>query len=276
MNLTTLNMKQSNVHLIPFYFRSIKNFDSIIPVLVLMISFTSCVNVREATYFNNIQDSEITSNFENLQPVLKENDLLKISVSSLNPEATEIFNISNTRYQSGIDNQASGFLINNEGYISFPVLGKIKAAGKTKQELEEEITRELVNRKLLLEPIVEIRYLNFRVSVMGEVKDPSVLTIPSEKVTLLEALSLAGDLTIYAKRDNILLIREEDNIKKLRRIDLTTDDIFTSPNYYLKPNDIIYVEPNKSKIATSSRVTQWLPIIISVLSLTVIALDRIL
>jgi polysaccharide export outer membrane protein len=188
-----------------------------------------------------------------LQPLLKENDLLNISVSSLNPEATEIFNISNTRNQSGIDNQASGFLINNEGYISFPVLGKIKAAGKTKQELEEGITKELVNRKLLLEPIVEIRYLNFRVSVMGEVKDPSVLTIPSEKVTLLEALSLAGDLTIYAKRDNILLIREEGNIKKLRRIDLTTDDIFTSPNYYLKPNDIIYVEPNKSKISESSR-----------------------
>jgi polysaccharide export outer membrane protein len=269
-------MKQSNVHLIPFYSRSIKNFYSIILVLVLMISFTSCVNVKKATYFNNIPDSNITSNFENLQPRLKENDLLKISVSSLNPEATEIFNISNTRNPYGVENQASGYLINNEGYISFPVLGKIKAAGKTKQELGEGITKELVNRKLLLEPIVEIRYLNFRVSVMGEVKDPSVLTIPSEKVTLLEALSLAGDLTIYAKRDNILLIREEDNIKKLRRIDLTTDEIFTSPNYYLKPNDIIYVEPNKSKISESSRVTQWLPIIISVLSLSVIALDRIL
>lgn len=269
-------MKQSNVHFIPFFLRSIKNFYSIIIVLGLMISFTSCVNVKKATYFNNIPDSDITSNFENLQPLLKENDLLKISVSSLNPEASEIFNISNIRNPSGIDNPASGFLINNEGYISFPMLGQIKAAGKTKQELEEEITEELVNRKLLLEPIVEIRYLNFRVSVMGEVKDPSVLTIPSEKVTLLEALSLAGDLTIYAKRDNILLIREEGNIKKLRRIDLTTDDIFTSPNYYLKPNDIIYVEPNKSKIATSSRITQWLPIIISVLSLSIIALDRIL
>jgi len=269
-------MKQSNVHLIPFYLIRIKNSYSIILVSVLMIFFTSCVNVKKATYFNNIPDSNITSNFENLQPRLTENDLLNISVSSLNPEATEIFNISNTRNAAGIDNQASGFLINNEGYISFPVLGKIKAAGKTKQELEEGITEELVNRKLLLEPIVEIRYLNFRVSVMGEVKDPSVLTIPSEKVTLLEALSLAGDLTIYAKRDNILLIREEDNMKKLRRIDLTTDDIFTSSNYYLKPNDIIYVEPNKSKISESSRVTQWLPIIISVLSLSVIALDRIL
>ncbi len=245
-------------------------------LLLVIFGFTSCVNVKKATYFNNIPDSNITSNFENLQPVLKANDLLKITVSSLNPEATEIFNMSNSRNASYTDNQASGFLINNEGYINFPVLGKIKAAGKTKQELEEGITQELINRKLLLEPIVEIRYLNFRVSVMGEVKEPSVIAIPSEKVTLLEALSLAGDLTIYAKRDNILLIREEDNIKKLRRIDLTTDDIFTSPNYYLKPNDIIYVEPNKSKISTSSRTTQWLPIIISVLSLAVIALDRIL
>ena len=94
-------------------------------------------------------------------------------------------------------------------------------------------------------------------------KNPSVLTIPSEKVTLLEALGLAGDLTVYAKRDNILLIREEGNIKKLVRLDLTSDEIFTSPYYNLKSNDIIYVEANKSKVASTSRVNQWLPIILS-------------
>jgi len=244
--------------------------------LFTIFGFSSCVNVKKATYFNDIAESEIPSNFDNLQPLLKENDLLKITVSSLNPEATEIFNISSSANISARDNQSSGFLINTDGYINFPVLGKIKAAGRTKQDLEEGITKELTNRKLLLEPIVEIRYLNFRVSVMGEVKDPSVLIIPSEKVTLLEALSLAGDLTIYAKRDNILLIREEDDVKKLRRIDLTTGDIFASSNYYLKPNDIIYVEPNKSKISSSTRISQWLPIILSGLSLAVIALDRLL
>ena len=133
----------------------------------------------------------------------------------------------------------------------------------------------MVGRKLLLEPIVDIRYLNYRVSVLGEVKNPSVITIPSEKVTLLEALGLAGDLTVYAKRDNILLIREEENVRKLVRLDLTSSEIFTSPYYFLKSNDIIYVEANKSKIASTSRIVQWLPIIISTLSLGIIALDRL-
>ena len=280
MNLITLNMKKSNVHLILFFLRSIKSFYSIILVLIFMISFTSCVNVRKATNFYDIPDSEFRLSYENLEPIVRENDLLSISVTSLNPEATEVFNTANlsvtqTSTATGATAQASGYLVDQEGFIRFPFLGKIKAAGKTKQELREEITRELVGRKLLLEPIVDIRYLNYRVSVLGEVKNPSVVTIPSEKVTLLEALGLAGDLTVYANRDNILLIREEENVRKLVRLDLTSNEIFTSPYYNLKSNDIIYVEANKSKIASTSRTMQWLPIILSTLSLGIIALDRL-
>jgi polysaccharide export outer membrane protein len=238
------------------------------------------VNVRKATNFYDIPDSEFRLSYENLEPIVRENDLLSISVTSLNPEATEVFNTANlsvtqTSTATGATAQASGYLVDQEGFIRFPFLGKIKAAGKTKQELREEITRELVGRKLLLEPIVDIRYLNYRVSVLGEVKNPSVVTIPSEKVTLLEALGLAGDLTVYAKRDNILLIREEENVRKLVRLDLTSNEIFTSPYYNLKSNDIIYVEANKSKIASTSRTMQWLPIILSTLSLGIIALDRL-
>ena len=261
--------------------RRFKNFNSLALLIIFTITLNSCVNVKEATYFNDIPNSEFRSKFENLEPLIRENDLLSISVSSLNPEATEVFNASNvsvtqTSTATGTTTQASGYLVDQEGYIRFPFLGKIKAAGKTKQTLREEITKELLDRKLLLEPIVDIRYLNYRVSVLGEVKNPSVLTIPSEKVTLLEALGLAGDLTVYAKRDNILLIREEENIKKLVRLDLTSDEIFTSPYYNLKSNDIIYVEANKSKVASTSRTYQWLPIIVSTLSLAVIALDRFL
>lgn len=260
---------------------SFKNFRLKILIFISVISLSACVNVKKATYFNDISDSEFKSRFENMESVIKENDLLSISVSSPNPEATEVFNASNvsvtqTSTATGTTTQASGYLVDHEGFIRFPFLGTLKAAGKTKQELRGEITKELVDRKLLLEPIVDIRYLNYRVSVLGEVKDPSVLTIPSEKVTLLEALGLAGDLTVYAKRDNILLIREEDNVKKLVRLDLTSDEIFTSPYYNLKSNDIIYVEANKSKVASTSRVNQWLPIIISSLSLAVIAFDRFL
>ena len=145
----------------------------------------------------------------------------------------------------------------------------------TKKQLREEITQELTDRKLLLEPIVDVRYLNYKVSVLGEVQNPSVLTIPNEKVSLLEALGLAGDLTIYAKRDNVLLIREENGVKQTHRIDLTTDEIFNSQYYYLQSNDVVYVQPNKSKVASSSRTVLWLPVIISALSFGIIAIDRL-
>lgn len=243
-------------------------------LLVIVLSLTSCTNLKKATYFNNIPSSQFKSNLENLEPVLSENDLLSISVSSLNPGATEVFNpVNSSERARNNEKLAPEYLIDEDGYIRFPFLGKIKAAGKTKQGLREEITDELIKRELLVEPIVNIRYLNFKVSVMGEVGNPSVIIIPSEKVSLLEALSLAGDLTIYAQRNNVLLIREENGVKKLTRIDLTSDDIFTSPNYFLKPNDVIYVQPNKSKVASTSRLMVWLPVMFSALSFGIIAIQ---
>ncbi|AYN66685.1 polysaccharide export protein [Euzebyella marina] len=258
-------------------FRERCSFNSL-AICLSLAALCSCVNVKKATYFNNVGNLEFLDEFEVQEPILKKNDILSISVSSLNPEAAEMFNVSNlTATQSssseGKTTQASGYLIDQDGFISFPFLGKIEAAGISKKALREYITQQLVDRKLLLEPIVDVRYLNFKVSVLGEVNDPSVLSIPNEKVTLLEALGLAGDMTIYAKRDNVLLIREEGGIKKTRRIDLTTNELFTSPFYYLKSNDIIYVQPSKSKVATTSRATQWLPVVISALSLMVISIS---
>jgi polysaccharide biosynthesis/export protein len=245
-----------------------------------VIVLSSCVNTRGAVYFNDMQESEFPSGVQNLEPVVQRGDLLSISVSSLNPDASIVFNTPNVMVTqastaSGSISQASGYLVDEDGYIQFPMIGNIKAAGITKKQLKQTITNELAERKLLVDPIVNIRYLNYRVSVLGEVARPSVINIPNEKVTLLEALGLAGDLTIYAKRDNVLLIREERGKKLVTRIDLTGTDLFTSPNYYLKSNDIIYVEPNKTKVASAGWFTQWLPIAFSALSFGVIALDRL-
>lgn len=251
---------------------TLKKFQLCIHLLIAFLLLSSCTNLKKATYFNDIQEKKYSSNVENLEPVFQENDLLSISVSSLNPDATQIFNPINSSEISQYNiNRAPEYLIDEDGYIRFPLLGNLKAAGKTKQELREEITSELTKRQLLMEPIVNIRFLNFKVSVMGEVSNPSVVTIPNEKVSLLEALSRAGDLTIYAQRDNVLLIREEDGFKNLYKIDLTSDDIFTSPNYFLKPNDVIYVQPNEAKVASTSRLISWLPVIFSVLSFGIIA-----
>ena len=257
------------------------NFNYSLLCLIFIIScLYSCVSAKKATYFYGTEATEFKTEMESLEPTIQKNDLLSISISSLNPDASKIFNTPNvsatqTSTATGTTSQASGYLVDQDGFIQFPFLGSIKAAGLTKKALKEDIKDELISRKLLLDPIVDIRYLNYKVSVLGEVGHPSVLTIPNEKVTLLEALGLAGDLTIYAKRDNVLLIREEEGEKKLTRLDLTTNEIFTSPYYYLKSNDIVYVEPNKSKIASTGRVMLWLPAIFSALSLGVIVVDRL-
>lgn len=240
----------------------------------------SCVSTKDVVYFDEINNTEFVDEVQDLEPILQKNDLLSISVSSLNPQASEYFNainISNSRGTTATSttSQAVGYLVDQNGYIQFPILGSVKAAGLTKKALKENIQHELVSRKLLIDPAVDIRYLNYKVSVLGEVANPSVLTVPNEKLTLLEALGLAGDLTIYASRDNILLIREEEGKKVLRRIDLTTDELFTSPYYYLKTNDIIYVEPNKTKIASAGTARQWLPVVFSGLSVVIVAIDRL-
>ena len=259
--------------------KSLKNLGHLAVGLTLII-FSACTSSRKAIYFNKIDKADFAAQTENLEPIIQSNDLLSISVTSLNPEASEIFNPSNNssiRPTTATNNIASavGYLVDTEGYINFPYLGKVKAAGLTKKALQDVIRTDIEKRKLLKDPIVDIRYMNYKVSVLGEVNKPSVLTVPNEKITLLEAISMAGDLTIFGSRDKILLIREEEGKKKLTRIDLTSNQIFTSPYYYLKSNDIIYVEPNKTKIANASATRQWLPVILSALSLAVISVDRL-
>jgi polysaccharide export outer membrane protein len=160
-----------------------------------------------------------------------------------------------------------GYLVNADGTIKFPVIGLVKTAGLTKRQLENLLTDTLANRKLLVDPIVTVRFLNFRVTVLGEVARPTTLNVANERISILEALGLAGDLTIYAKRDNVLLIREEGGNRIIKRIDLNSNEILLSPYYYLKTNDVVYVEPRKDKIQATSRTQQLLPIILSLASL---------
>ena len=152
----------------------------------------------------------------------------------------------------------------------------MKAAGLTKEQLKESFIKTLLEKQLLKDPIVSIRFLNFRVTVLGEVRNPTVVSVPNEKISLLEAIGLAGDLTIYARRDNILVIREEDGNKVIKRLNLNSNELLSSPYYYLKSNDVVYVEPNKARVATSGRSQQWIPMVVSGLSLVVIALDRVI
>lgn len=244
-------------------------------VVFLIFSTTSCVNTKKAAYFYGIGDTIISSTLSKIpEPVIYRNDILTISVSSPNPEADLIFNAPNTlATQAGgmggggsIASQTAGYLVSPEGYIQFPVLGNIKVAGLTKTEIKNLITKELVNKKLLIDPVVNIRIINFKITVMGEVRNPTVFTVPSEKISILEALGTAGDLTVFAKRDNILLIREVNGEKIVRRLDLNSKNLLESPYYYLKSNDVIYVEPNAARLSSGERSMQIWPLVLSTVS----------
>ncbi|MGN6493969.1 MAG: polysaccharide biosynthesis/export family protein [Agriterribacter sp.] len=250
--------------------------------VVTCMALTSCVNTKEAAYFYGIQDTTILSKYGGVpQPVINPNDILSISVSSANPEADIQFNSPNTMVTAqgnigALAAQTSGYLVNAEGLIQFPVLGNIKVGGLTKAEIKKNITDQLAGNKLLVDPIVSIRIINFRVTVMGEVRTPSVVTVPSERMSLLEALGMAGDLTIFAKRNNILLIREENGEKVVRRINLNSQELFNSPYYYLKSNDIVYVEPNAARLGSAERSMQLAPIVLSSISVLAVVIGIIL
>lgn len=246
----------------------------------IAIMLSSCASSQKTVYFNNQQDALLKSNNVPAKNTIHPNDLLSIAVTSLNPAATEIFNKPNNSYVTssgvnGVNLQSPGYLVNDEGKIQFPVIGEIPVTGLTTNELRNKITSELTNRKLLVDPIVIVRQLNFKVSVLGEVNHPSVVNVQNEKISLLEALGMAGDITIYGKKDNVMVIREEDGAKKIKRLNLNSSEIFTSDYYYLKSNDIVYVEANKAKVASSSRSSQLLPILLSALSFGAIIIDRV-
>jgi polysaccharide biosynthesis/export protein len=236
--------------------------------IVSSIFCASCTTTSKIAYFQNSLDTTFQQTFGGVDAPIQYSDILSVTISSKSKEASADFNKA--------DLTAKGYFVNSSGNIQLPTLGYVKAVGYTKKQLEQNITDIILSKKLLLEPIVEIRYLNFEVTVLGEVGNPLVITVPNEQISLVKALGMAGDLTIYGKRENVLLIREENGVRRTRRIDLTSSNFLNSEYYYLKPNDVIYVEPNKSKIATSGRSQQILPIVITTASFLFVILDNIL
>lgn len=235
-------------------------------IIVNLFAAASCTSPKKISYFQGPTNTSFPIIYDTIEAPIQKNDILDITISSLNKAASEDFN----QDQEGKANV--GYLVNSDGSIHMPILGNIMAAGLTKTQLKDTITRLILAKGLLLDPIVDIRYMNFEITVLGEVAKPSVISVPSEKITITKALGLAGDLTIYGKRDNVMLIREEKGIRKTARLNLNNVEVLNSPYYYLKPNDIIYVEPNKSKIASTDRALILMPLILSTLSIVLIVI----
>jgi len=242
--------------------------------LLICICFFSCINMKKVVYFNGLADGELKST-DSLVSTIQKKDILSITVSSLNPDASAIFNAPNLHPTSssmvlGATSQLVGYFVYDNGDIQFPVLGNIHAYGLTTQQLSDVIAKMLLDKKMLVDPIVSTRVTNFRVTVLGEVGHPGVIPVPNEQISILEALGMAGDLTIYGRRDNVLLIREEGNKKIIKHLDLNNRDLLTSDFYNLKSNDVVYVEPNKNKARSVSNSRQLLPVAFAALSFLII------
>jgi polysaccharide biosynthesis/export protein len=246
---------------------------------IFFSTFFSCSNTKNIVYLGEITDTNIKSPYKATESKIQTSDLLSINVSSLNPQASAIFNAPNeSTTNTAMTSQYGltvGYLVNDSGYIQFPFLGAIRVEGMTKGQLNKELVKQLTERKLLMDPIITIRHLNFRVSVLGEVTRPGVFTVPNERINILEALGMAGDLTMYGKRSNVLLIRDDGRgEKELRRIDLGSKNLISSQYYNLRSNDVIYVEPSKDKVQREKNLMVF-PIIISLTTLFIIVMDRV-
>ena len=249
--------------------------------MILMLA--SCASSKKVAYFQNAVDGVVKRSEGLYDAKIMHKDILTIKVSTTNPEAATPFNltISNTLNATGQMYSGSGvlqtYLVDNNGEIEYPVVGKIKVAGLTKNECQELVKSKI--KAFLAEdedPIVTVRMSSYRVTIIGEVRSPGVIPVGTEKMSILEALASAGDLTIYGKRDNVMLIREEANGQKtVHRLNLNDANIISSPYYYLQQNDIVYVEPNgvqAKNSAIGSSTTIWFSfvgIVTSVASLLV-------
>jgi polysaccharide export outer membrane protein len=258
-------------------------FISLSALMIVTLLVSSCLNQKRITYFQPKEEAKDT-NINNITQkqtfYLKPGNIINVGVNSISPDANTMFNpfvvmqpVYYTYQQTNNLNPAIGYMVDKDGAISLPLVGKIVVAGLDTKEATDLITEKL--EKYLVNPVVNVRMLNYNVSVMGEVNRPSVYTIPNERISLPEVLSLAGDLTIYARRNNVLVIRENNGKREFGRVDLTKRDLFDSPYYYLQPNDVVYVEPGKGKKTTTDRTIQLAPTIISGVSLLTVILSII-
>jgi len=242
--------------------------------LISALCFFSCANKKKIIYFQG--DKEIKSDSTaGFSARLRIDDLLSITVMAMDAEAVKPFNLSTYGQLNGQQNNSApggasgsiGYLIDSKGEIEFPVIGKIKLAGLARAEAADLLKNRL--KDYLKEPIVNIQVLNYRFTILGDVSRPGVYTVPYERITLVEALGLAGDLNMTALRKNILVIREKDGKRSEMRLDLTSKEIFNSPAFYLQQSDVVYVEANKSKHNSSIVNTTGITFAISITTLLV-------
>jgi polysaccharide export outer membrane protein len=241
-----------------------------------------CGTPEKVVYFQDARAFNTFRNIDAFQVYIHQDDLLAIMVNSQATEAALPFNLPMSNYYVGGESYGQqrmlGYLVDKEGCIDFPVLGKLKVEGLTRNQLRDMIKDKLRTSGQLKDPIVTVSFMNFKVSVIGEVNRPGSFNISGERITLIEALSMAGDLTIYGRRDRIAVIRESEGKRSILYHDITRTDIFESPCYYLQQNDIVYVEPNnrkaqQSEINQNNNASIWLSVVSVLMTATSVIIN---
>lgn len=238
---------------------------------ILVLLLASCATKKEILYFQNTEGLTELADMQIFEPVVEMNDVLHINVTSLNAEVVAPFVKIPT--EGTLNNQnplLNGYLVNSEGNIQFPVLGSVSVAGKTRMQIQNELKSLLAD--FITDVVVDVRIMNFKITVIGEVNNPGVYTIQDERVTLPQAIGLAGDLSREGNRDKIMILREEDGKQKVTHVDFTKTDFFNSPYYFLKQNDIVYVEPSLKGVKKSG----FIPDIPALLSLFTVILSTVI
>lgn len=250
-----------------------------IPFLLITIGFlTSCASKKDVILFQDIQESQ--QNKVNFAfPKIQINDILDIKISALNPETAIPYNasVANINALQSLELiKLNGYLVSEKGTVILPVLGDIVVAGKTKDDLEKELAHILESKGHLKNPTVNVRILNAKVTVLGEVKMPGTYAYTEQYISLPQALGYAGDVTAEANRKEVVIIREEDGVRKYHKIDLTKSDWFNSPYFTIKQNDIVYVYPNNVKVKSTGFIgnTATVLSVISILLTSFVLLTR--
>ena len=250
-----------------------------IPLFLVLFLF-SCASRKDVVYYQNIDTMAAQEKSSSYEVKIQPDDLLMIIVSAEDPEIAMPFNLASISTSSpGKLDATTGqqtmqlYLVDVTGTIDFPILGKLKISGLTRSEVLKMLQDRIA--MYIKKPIINLRIMNFKISVQGEVNAPGSYPVPSDRISLIEAITMAKDLTIYGKRDNILIIREIDGVKFYNRVDITKADFITSPFYYLAQNDVIYVEPNKNRI-NGAAIGANTGVIISISSLLITLITLII
>lgn len=251
--------------------RSVSKYGLTLSLFITILMFCASCGSRKSMVYLQQDSTQINTLYEQYVPKIQPNDILTIVVTAADPRVTAPFNPVSSMTTGSMTQQVDmalrpTYTVNNEGNIILPMLGKVHVVGLTRVQAIEKLRTEL--ELYIKDPGVNINFNNFRVSVLGEVAHPGSFTLPSERITVLEAISMAGDLTIRGLRENVMLIREVDGKKMIHRLDLTQQSTLNSPYYYLAQNDVIYVEPNKAQI-NNSKLGANTNIIISIASLLI-------